>query len=379
MRLLIAIGLCVGLAGTVFAQESDPVDKLVERIAKGDQADSRDAADELVELTIGQLAKAIGSLDSRPAEEVERIRAAVGRIAAGLRIRLARTALPEDDRALFDQFRRSYPELIEQLFHDNFRVRQAAVQQIPLDPDTGAGVMLALRIDDEDENVVTAAFEVATKLARLKDPVLARNLGRWIHDVTETTKSGHFGIGQAELKQTLAIFAHRASLLLANCQARAQLPQMLDALRFFGSPQPDRWSPDMTAQAAIAIGKLRDERAASVLAGLLDDPRLAELRSPAPGALIAQTVGDAAFVALLNVYELEPGRFGMACAEGEAPVYGFVDDDSRRAAREHLRGWIRENSGKPAAERNAPPPLPVKAAPATQPASRPSNRIPAEP
>ena len=368
---LILLALAVCSVGPAAGQDDKKLAEIVERIAKGDDAESADATERMIERVIAPLADAIGSLEKRPAAEVVRLREALGQLSAALRIRLARADLPEEDRKLFDQFARAYPDLMRQLFHDQVRVRAAAVQQIPLDPDSGAGVLIARRVDDEDETVAVAALEVAMKL---RDKVVARNLNRWVKDVVATLRSGHYGPGDSEVKLALAIFAQRAMRVIMAAGYSEAFPDLLEAFRFFASAGAERWHPDMIAAVAMAFGELGDERAIPLLTALMDDPRLAELRSPAAGSLVAQTVGDGAFLALLRLLGFEPSKFGMTQTPGESGIAGFSDDGTRQAARQHLRQWMAENLTKPRAQRTAPGPLPAGARPAaTQPASQPAT------
>ena len=48
-------------------------------------------------------------------------------------------------------------------FDDNARIRLASVQQIPLDPNSGAGVMLAIRTEDDDTSVYETALAAIGK------------------------------------------------------------------------------------------------------------------------------------------------------------------------------------------------------------------------
>ena len=111
--------------------------------------------------------------------------------------------------------------------------------------------------------------------------------------------------------------------------------------------------------ACSDLGELGDERAIPLLTALLDDPRLAELRSPAAGSVVAQTVGDGAFLALLKLLGFEPAKFGMTQTQGEGGIRGFSDDATRQAARQHLRQWMAENLNKPRSERAPLAPLPA--------------------
>jgi hypothetical protein len=370
LRIVVVIAFSLAAVASGFARDDAKLSELVERIAKGDEGESAEATELMIEKIVGPLAEAIGSLDKRPAAEVVRLREALGQLSAAMRIRLTRADLPEEDRKLFDQFARAYPDLMRQLFHDQVRVRAAALQQIPLDPDTGAGVLIARRVDDEDENVASAALDVAMKL---RDKVVARNLNRWVRDVVATLRSGHYGLADSELKMGFAIFAQRAMRVIMAAKYTEALPDLIEAFRFFAAPQPDRWYPDTIAATAMSFGELGDERAVPLLTALMDDPRLAELRSPGAGSVVAQTVGDGAFLALLRVFGFEPAKFGMSLTQGEGAIAGFSDDGTRQLAREHLRRWMAENAGKPRPERAPPAPLPVAIRPAaTQPATQPA-------
>lgn len=370
LRIVVLIAFGLAAVTPCMAQDDARLSDLVERIAKGDEGDSAEATERMIEKIVGPLAEAIGSLDKRPAAEVVRLREALGQLSAAMRIRLTRADLPEDDRRLFDQFAKAYPDLMRQLFHDQVRVRAAAVQQIPLDPDTGAGVLIARRVDDEDEDVASAALDVAMKL---RDRVVARNLNRWVRDVVTTLRSDHYGPADSDVKMTLAIFAQRAMRVIMAARYTEALPDLIEAFRFFSAPQPQRWYPDAIAATAMSFGELGDERVVPLLSALLDDPRLAELRSPGAGSVVAQTIGDGAFLALLRLYGFEPAKFGITLTQGEGAIAGFSDDGTRQLARQHLRQWMAENAAKPRSERAPLAPLPVGARPAaTQPATQPA-------
>src|SRR5262245_49044777 len=248
--LLFSVVLTAALS---WGQDDAKLNEIVERIAKGDESESAEATERMIERVIAPLTDAIGSLEKRPAAEVVRLRQALGQLSAALRIRLTRADLPEEDRKLFDQFAKQYPDLMRQLFHDQVRVRAAAVQQIPLDPDSGAGVLIARRVDDEDESVATAALDVAMKL---RDKVVARNLNRWVKDVVATLRSGHYGPADSEVKMTLAIFAQRAMRVIMAARYTDAYPDLLDAFRYFASPGGERWYPDAVADVAMSFSEL---------------------------------------------------------------------------------------------------------------------------
>lgn len=355
------------------ANAADDLPKLVERIAKGDDADAADATEELIEATVAPLAGAIGSLEKRPTAEIIRLRGALAQLSAALRLKLARVDLPPADRELFDSFIKAYPELSRRLFHDRYTDREEALQQIPLDANTGAGVMLALRVDDEEESVAFTALKLAKKL---KDPVVARGLARYVRNVVAAVDAGQYGPADGDLQMTLGLLVLGAMDVLAETRDPAAIPDVLAAFRCFSKSAPNRWMAGSVASAAQRLGRMADERAAATLAILFDDPRVAESRSPAAGTMIVQTVGDAAMLGVLDIYSLKPDVLGMSKV-GDPAIWGFADDGTRQAARRQLRIWIELNAAKPAAERAAFTPLAASkpaAVPATQPVETP--RVP---
>ncbi len=309
------IAACLMLAPFAVAQSGDAeLKKLVDTIARGEEADAEEAADKLVARLVGPLSETIGSLESRPAAEVKRIREAIGRIAGALRMRLYRVDLPEPDRKLFDEFNAQYPLLVRKLFDDSALVRESAVNQIPLDPNTGAGVLLCKAVDDENGDVADVAIEAA---AKLHDSVVARGLARYVQGVTEAVAADFYGPAQA-----------------------------------------------------LSLGRLRDERSREILMQALDDPRIANLRSlGGGGGLISQTVGDTALLALCEIYELDAARFGVVSVP-ETDHRGFADDFARRDGTRALRAWLDQYASKPKGERRPPEGLTPASRPASQPASR---------
>jgi hypothetical protein len=362
-------------AAPSLAQDDAHLKVLIDRIAKGDPTDSEEAVEELVARTLDPLIKSIGSIENRPDAEVARLRSAIGQINVALRMRVARMDLPEVDRKLFDDFAEKYPLVARRLFDDNARIRLAAVQQVPLDPNSGAGVMLAIRTEDDDTSVYETALAA---IGKLRDPVAARGLTRSVARITkglqaepETSQDTDL-----ELREGYGVIAQRAILEIAKAKYADGLPTVIEAVRYFAVARRGRWFEHMVAPAILSLVEFKDEQVVPLLVTLLDDPRAAEMRSPGVGSIVAQTVGDAAFLALQKLYGLESARFGMVTTEGESGITGFTDDGSRQAARQHLRKWMSENAAKPRETRTPPPSMtPTSQPAATQPKPR-SDRVP---
>lgn len=368
LRSAVIFAAFLALTAGASAQSGDAdLKKLVETIARGEEADAEEAADKLVARLIGPLSETIGSLESRPAAEVKRLREAIGRIAGALRMRLYRADLPERDRKLFDEFNAQYPLLVRKLFDDSVLVRESAVNQIPLDPNTCAGVLLCKAVDDESGDVADVAIEAAEKL---HDAVVARGLARYVEGVTEAVAADFYGPAQADVVVTLGVYSAKAFEIIAAAGYSEALPVLLKAFVVWARPAPNRWDAHAVGQAALSLGRLRDERSREILVQALEDPRIANLRSlGGGGGLISQTVGDTALLALCEIYEIDPARFGVVSVP-DTDHRGFADDFARRDGTRALRVWLDQNAAKPKTDRRPPEAMNPSSRPASQPASQ---------
>lgn len=341
--------LTPGPSGAQERPEQGGLRPLIERIATGDEVEFADATRQLVEQVVAPLAEAIGSLEARPAAEQVRIRQALARVSATLRVRLLRADLPEEDRKLLDEFARSYDDLLLRLFDENYRVRAEAVGQIPLEPGSGAGVLICAKVNDEDEEVAVAALEAARKL---RDGVVARGLMRYVRGATEAIRSGFYRPSQHELAMTVALFVKDAIVVLGEARATEGVPTILEALRYFAGTT--YWAPGHVGEVAAALGRIGDERAGAVLLRLLNDETFLRRRTGEDGRAIVQTVGDLALLSLLRIYQLPTGSFGLHTLPGAEDFAGFTSAEEREAARRIFRRWYEENAGRPAEERRPP-------------------------
>jgi hypothetical protein len=358
------LGLACG-AALLAGGHDDDLRTLVERIARAeDEDDAAEAADKLIATVIGPVAEALGAMEQRPAEEQVRVRKVLSRLGAALRVRLLRANLPEDERKLIDRFYREHPELVERLFDDDYRIRAAAVAQVPLEPGTGAAVLILAKIDDSDETVVDAALEAA---GNLKDPLIARGLVRWLNAVVAAIKGGHYGPGEQDIVLALNFYAARVIQLLGEAEARDATPAVVEAVRFFSRGDYRGYFDHGVVIEALA--KLGDERGAALLVEMMNDraeggvarqPRLHH--QVGPGKAAVQTLGDAALLALCRIYQIKPETLGFYVAKEPATFIGFTDEEQREAAYRAFLVWHRENGAKPSGERK-----PLTTQPAKQP------------
>lgn len=357
-RVLAAALLCTGLVragGTAPPDRaSDELTELVERLVARDDWPSEQAEQQIVEMVIGPLARALGPLDARPADQQVRIRRLLSRLAAELRVRLVRASLHGEDARLFDEFQRRFPELVRRLFADDYRVRMAALQQIPLEPATGAGVLIAAKVDDPDADVAEAALELA---AQMKDPAVVRGLTRYVRDATLALREGMYGAADEEIALTLALFVSRSIEILGQARARESVPEIVEALRVLGR-EPYQSTFNVPG-VVTALGQIGDERAAPALLGLLEDATILRAARDSAERPVRQTLGDLALVNLLSIFRLQPEAFGVIVLP-DCPG-GFSDDASRAAACRDFRAWYDRRRGAQAGDRTPPTTRPADA------------------
>jgi HEAT repeat protein len=303
--------------------------------------ESAAAMDLLIEHFTSPLAEAIGPMSPRPVEEQLRLRGLLSRLTGALRMRIFRLDLPPAERALYDSFAESYPQLCERLFDGNWRVRRAAVQQIPLEPDTGAGVLIAAKVDDEDEMVATAALKAA---ARLRDPVVIRNLTRFIQDATDAVRSGIYGPEDQDIALTLALFVHSSLGIVTSSPTAENIPVVIGAIQYFLRSQ--YWDPQRHAAAFHMLGRLNDRRAAPILLDRLDDPSLMRWQTGTNKERLRETLGDVALLNLARVFDLKPETFGLHTLPDRGDFAGYPDEKSRQEGHRAFRIWLEEHAEK---------------------------------
>lgn len=339
---LLATWLTLACAPPAIAQEAERTQRvrdLVAKIAGGDEVEAASASERLIAETIDPLASALDSLAKRPPAEQLRLRAALSSISAALRVRIFRSALEGPDADLFDAFQQRYPELVRQLFDDDYRRRIAALRQLPLERDTGVGVLVAAKVDDYDAEVANVAFEVA---ARLNDAVLARGLARYVRDATEAVRGGLYGPAEEDIVIVLTKYVRESIRSIGAAEYRDATPVVADALRFHAR---GKYRGVFEPEVAIdALARLGDPAAAPALLEFLDDDAPLRSHAPAPGKLATEVVGDRALRSLLQLFGLDRARFGMFVAQLESGEFaGFLDDQARQKARREFRIWYRDH------------------------------------
>ena len=259
-----------------------------------------------------------------------------------MRLRLYRAGLPEADKKLLDEFFVRNEELVVMLFEDDPRRRQAALHQIPLEPNSGAGVLLVAKLYDWDVDVLEAAL-IATR--SLLDDVVVRGLQRYITETTTIVCSDQLEPVEQNLAIVYTDLTRLAIRRLGSAGAKDSIPPIIAAIQCFDQPAYRRFF--CVEQALEALGKIGDEQAVSILSEHLDDPRLHMARGIGPGRLVQQTVGDAALLALAKIYKLPPTALGFYVDTSARPIIGFMDEQSRTAALSVFRAWYKQNADKP--------------------------------
>lgn len=344
MRALILACALACVAGTAMAEEpaGDPnevarLHALIERIAE-DRDPAGEAADEVVERIVRPLAAATAPLAERPIEQQMRVQRALGRVHGALRAAIYRIDLPEADRKLFDAVAQRYPSLIDDLFAEEPTRRLAALERIPLDPNSAAGVLIAAKMGDGNLDVIDAAFD---KAAALGDAVMARNTARLVREWTALLDSDVPEADDTAYQIVIGNMIVRAAELLAEMDAGGHAAAVREALVVLSRPELRTDTIPLSA-LILAVGRLGDRAAVPLLEQLLTDQTPTLNTRPVKGRIVHQTIGDAAFLALLDVYDLSPADFGVVGGETPAKAV-FTDAEARRAAHRKLEAWQAEH------------------------------------
>lgn len=360
LRWLAAASTLLLGVGVAYGQSPDKqrLRQLLDQVARGSEVEAADAADQLLEAIMGPVAEVFASFDSRPVAEQMRLQKVMSRLSAALRARAFRASLPPKDRKLLDRFNEVYPQLVEQLFEDDPYRRLAALRQIPLERGTAAGLLIAAKLNHEnDTDVIEATFELA---AELKDDVVARGLARFVREATELVESGYYGPGEQAYPIVLGGYITRAIKVLADADARDALPDVLHTLKFYGHTRFSGPYMFDVAVVADALAKLGDERSAAVLLDYLEDPDVRRIVRIGPGKAVRRTLGDIVLLSLLRLYKLEAKDFGVYIdPESQTPV-GFLEEAQRVAARKRFLIWHAANADKPPAQRKPPASQPAE-------------------
>ncbi|MGD8454156.1 MAG: hypothetical protein PVJ57_20270 [Phycisphaerae bacterium] len=333
------------LPPTATAQRDDDLRPLVERIARGDDDEAAEATDALLARITGPLEKALAGMETRPPAEQRRLLAAVGRVLANIRLRLYRGTLPPADRKLLDDFARRDARLVEQLFDDDPRRRLAALHRIPLDADSGAGVLVVAKVYDWNAEVADAALDVALLL---KDAVVARGLARFVAEAADAVGSGQFGPEDQDTALVLADFCRRAIRVIGEAGARDAGSTIVAALKTFGHPPYRKLFA--VGDALPVLGQTGDEQVVDVLLAFLNEREVHAVRVLAPGQALQQTVGDAALLGLARIYGLSPEALGFE-VDAASGLAGFTSAEKRAEAVRMFRSWHGRNAGLPPADR----------------------------
>lgn len=354
-----AVGLLLAAAALLVpaaaAQDRSRIRELVERVARGDEVEAEDATRELAEAVAGPLAAAIGSLEARPPAEVVRLRAAVQRVHAAIEMRLRRATLSEADRKLFDDFAEHYGELLHQVFDTRAEVRQAAVGDIPREPNTGAGLVLGFLIDDYDSEVADTALRAAEKM---RDPVLTRRVIHYVRDATQAVRQGHFSASQLEIAQEVGAIVCRCCKLLGMYDAKEAAPHVAEALTVFA--RDPYWPGQDTADVVLVLEKFGDARVTKALLPLIELPELWDSLQTPQGVSLRSTIGDRTLLALLRLNGLSPEEFGMTLGTSRRGDFGgFANEEARRESVRKFRGWYERNGSRGEGEARAPTSAPA--------------------
>lgn len=332
----------MALPARLFATDAPDWKALVDAAARGEPQ----AADELIRTWVDPLAAAVRGADARPYAEQLRIAEALRRLTANLRMQIFVDTLPEADRALFERVRVRDAALLENLFHDDERLRLLAVERIPLEPDTGAGLLLAAKLRDWNAEVIEAALEKAKKL---RDASVLRGLRDFSRDILEELRASPARIEDPYVALAYASFLDRAAAILATPAAKEDAALLREMLAIFAEPAYRSFALNLreTLKGYAAIAEEAD--AATLVRFLAADDlrRLPDLPGETP---LLQATGDLALLAMCRIYGIEPAALGLRGA-AEGGELGFVDAETRGRAYRRFQLWYETNAKLPADQR----------------------------
>lgn len=348
---LIGILVAAVLASAATAQdqprETDRLTRIVQRIVAGDEVDAEIAVEQYVTAVTRPIAEAIEKLDkTKDVTPRLRLQQLMQRLAAETRFAAFKADLAGRDRALVEAFARGYPELTRQLFDDNYRTRLAAIAQVPLEPNSGAGVLLAARVNDTDADVAVAALDAARQLA---DPVVARNIAEFVRVVTGVMRDGFYGPSPEEqmLAKTVGkVLVLKALTVLEAAQQREHAPIVADAIDYFA--QTKYWDKFDRATALWALQKIATRAQEPTFAKFIGDENIVELHRVDEQTRLTQFVGDIALLAILRLREQDPAAYGFVIPEDAPRKAGFAEPAQRSAAAQRVRALLASPATQPA-------------------------------
>ncbi|MGE3181058.1 MAG: hypothetical protein AB7N71_05455 [Phycisphaerae bacterium] len=345
---LLFVPLSCALAVSAAAQSTDShrekIRELVQEIAaRGERA----AADAFLEAYLAPLEAALQQVADRPYEEQIRVVEALSRVTANLRLRVVRTELDEKDRESFDRIFSRERALVEDLFHDSDEVRMAALNRIPMEKDTMAGVLIAAKLRDWNAEITALALDKAMKLS---DASILRGVRRFARDVLVMIENHGTGLSDPYVAIAYASFLDKAALILARNGDKEDTPLLLNILAQLNGEGIRRYAMELR-NTVDALGAMGDERLAPVLLPLLSFGEIQRLPSLPSGQSVTRTTGDAALASLARIYGIDCAHLGMVRGDDASGVWGFVSDDDRGRAHLVFREWHRENAEKSASDR----------------------------
>lgn len=331
--------------------QSQPVDACRERLREAVQAVARsgsaEAQDRLIEAWVAPLAESLNAYSNAAREE--RVRLAVGmqRVTAHLRLRLFRAQLEPADQARLDQILARERPLLEALFHDDDRVRLAALDRIPLEPDTAAGLLIVAKLNDDSLDVIERAL---AKARALHDASVLRGLRRFTRAALDELPYASAKLEEIEFAIVLGTYLENAAAVLAEFGTADDAPLITEVIEAISTPS---FRPFLQSLNPIldSLGRIGDERVAPTLLTYLGDETLQTLARLPNGSTVSRSTGDAALLALARIYGIPPEALGFVSADPKDLAKGFTDGDRRARAHLAFRKWFDENGRLPRDQR----------------------------
>jgi hypothetical protein len=311
------------------------------------------AGDALIDLWVTPLAEELNRIESGPREARIRVARAMQRGLCALRFQLAKAKFDEADRARLDRIYVRERRLVEELFHDDDRVRMAALERIPLEPDTPAGLLLAAKLFDDNAEVMDRALARATEL---HDASVLRGVRRLCDEVLIELQTPPADSDEVVAAIVLGTFLERGAMILAthgDAQDAALVTRVLDRI----GGRAFRPYLQHLPEILDGMGRIGDEACVPTLMTFLDDGTVRLLPRLGEDKPVMRTAGDAALLAVIRIYGLKPAAFGFVSSKADAVEQGFLNAEDRSRAHLAFRKWYEENANKPKDQRAAFTPI----------------------
>jgi hypothetical protein len=353
--LLLTVIACTVISTLLADEQARPepsqrpsTEQLVQAILDGKDRDG-ELAFEVVDRTLGPLLSAIDHADPQTFAQLRELDRLTTLYLTQLRLRLIRMGMPDADRRLLDDWVDLNPEQAARLLAAPLDARLDALNELPLTPGSVTGVLLVALTEDHELEIANQAFKHA---AKLHDEVVARNMTRQLAKWLNRAEDESYRPDELPYRLLFLQFANQAAEILRQCEWTGSAEVLRRGLKLqMESRLPAGY--DLIWNYVLALGAVRDQAAVPMLLELLGKQRVHWQRNlPEHGGLLVQSVGDAALISLLRIYELDPAGTEITERDvGDWSTGGFLKRKQALRVAKAFEAWHKANADLPPEQR----------------------------